>query len=206
MNDSSSLPPAPVIPVPAPLPAQVLTYAPPGLIAQSRVTVILVRVLGALQLLAGGGGVVTAIAAFSDGDMPLFVTLPIFVAGTAHLLTGIALLFPSPRSWKGVRAVLGALLLPALGFIIFGVVLFVLYHEAKGWDSLSAAVGAAIAIIASAPFWLNLLTLWYLMRPHPRAVFGVSPVDSFIARKTFMRIMLALWVASVVTCVIAWIV
>jgi hypothetical protein len=193
---------------PPPLPVQpVLSYAPPTLLEPSRATVFIVRALAAVQLLAGGGGLVSFMSSlFSYGQMPLFLTVAILVATMAHLLIGVALLMPRPGAWRCARLTMGILLLPALGFIGFGVVMFVLYHEKKGWDQLGAVVGAAIAIIASAPFWLNLLTLWYLMRPRSRAMFGVSPVETFAARKTFMRVTLVLWVGALMTCLIAWIV
>ena len=183
----------------------ILNYATPDQLSPTRQTLWLVRMFGVFQFLVGAGALIGATAMIVNDESVILISAPMMIAGAMHLAIGVLLFRLQPASWIASRAMLAILLLPALGFVVFGTVLFVVYHEAAGWDQLSAAVGVVMGAIASAPYWLNLITLWYLMRPHPRALFGVSVTDSFIGRKTFMRTMAALWVICVAVCLIAWI-
>jgi hypothetical protein len=182
----------------------VLNYATPDQLAPARATVWLVRMFAAFHLLLGLGVSIASVAMIMDRENAIVIGLQT-IAAAMHIVVGVLMFRPRPQNWRMSRVMLATLLFPALGFIVFGAVLFVMYHEGKGWDQLGAAIGVIVGAIASALYWLNLITLWYLMRPHPRAVFGVSVTDSFIGRKTFMRTMAALWLICVAVCLIAWI-
>jgi hypothetical protein len=197
LNDTS---PSPIAATAQPI----LNYATPDQVTPSRRTVIATRVFAVLHLLVGLGAVIFAVVILFDDYNMILVSAPMIAAGVMHSVSGILLFRPRARHWKAARLMLGLLMLPALGFVAVGVGLFVMCHEKSGWDQLAAVIGVIMALIATAPYFLNLATLAYLMRPHPRALFGVSVTDSFFGRKTFMRTMAALWVILAAVGIVAW--
>lgn len=197
----------PSLPSAAQFTPPVLNYATADELTPSRRTVIATRAFAVVHLLLGLGGILWGnMIIFSFDDGPWFIGGAMIGCSTIHCAVAWFLFRPRVSSWKAARLMLALLLLPALGFIAFGVALFVLYHNKSGWDQLGAVIGVMMALVATAPYVLNLLTLRYLMRPYPRALFRVSVTDSFIGRKTFMRIMAALWVIAAVVAAAAWLV
>jgi hypothetical protein len=182
----------------------VLSYATADQLTPTRRTVFAVRTFAILHLLAGNALIAWAIGIIMSEENARIIAVPMAGAGMMHVAIGVQLFRRRPGSWTSARVLLAILLLPALAGIVFGVVLWVIYHKASGWDQLSAAIGLVLAAISSGPYFLNLATLTYLMRPHPRAWFGVSVTQSFFARKLFMRTMAALWCIAALTVFVTW--
>src|SRR5215203_3836660 len=163
MSELDTTSPPPI----AQLAQPVLNYATPNNLRRPRATVLATRILAITQLVLGMGAICWSTTIIFSFEGPLYISLPLLACGIVHSAIGVLMLRPQPSNWKTARVMLAVLLFPALGFIVFGVVLFLLFHERTGMDQLGAAIGGVVAVIATGPYALNLFTLRYLLRPYP---------------------------------------